>query len=257
MESIHLYTRDPVKNPDPLEWLGKIDAVTNAPLSVIKADGMKRTLKVNLPPWGILCLQEFRWDLERRMVSPFRASRGRRIWALSRHLLDHGILVPEPVLFLEIKAFCFVTRTYIATRWLGEKENLASMALKLGPSCSRNLQGLLQHAVDMTARLHNAGFIHGDLKWSNFLYLAQEASSLMLIDLDSLKRSPSAFWQGKDFARFVLSALEYATAPEIITDLIDRYLERRAGSGWLLQRSLSWHIARKKGRYQYRRESKG
>jgi tRNA A-37 threonylcarbamoyl transferase component Bud32 len=243
-------TRQPLENIDSLEWLRTVDKAAASPLKVIKGQyGMKRTLQVDLWPWGNVCLQDFRWNLKRIILSPFRKSRGERIWRYAGFISQRGVSVLEPLLFLEVKKGFFVIRSVIVTPWLEEKIDLGRIVGSEELQQDYDVDTLLDRAVRMTARLHNLGFLHGDLKWSNFFVTGENLQKLILTDLDGLKYCNSQVLQGKDYARFVLSAL--VSRPEWISaeTLIQRYLNRREGVSRTLEQSLRWHIKRKQKRY--------
>jgi tRNA A-37 threonylcarbamoyl transferase component Bud32 len=244
--------RGNVPDKDPKMWLLRIESATISPDKIIKDESPKTTLKVTIPPWGELCLQIYRLDIRRIILSLFRRSRGKRIWTFSGDLLKSNIPVPEPVLFLEIKRGAFVVKNYIATRWICRAQNLDSLALKRDISRSSDLKSKLLSSVDICSRLHNSGFVHGDLKWSNFLYVPGKDSNVVLTDLDFLKRSSSLCFQGRDFARFVLSALERQSDPELEEMLIDRYLRGRNSTSALIEKGIRRRIAGKREKYEGR-----
>jgi tRNA A-37 threonylcarbamoyl transferase component Bud32 len=251
-QKVCCFTKRPVSDLDPNEWLARIEGAIENPLLDVKSDGMKRTVKVHMSPWGELCLQEFKLGLRRKLLSPFRLSRGMRIWVYSSRLLQRGILIPEPLLLSEVRLGVFVTRIYVVTRWIREKVDLRRLILGSGKSGDLELLAALSQAVDMSAALHNEGFLHGDLKWSNFFLLLDGSQRVMLTDLDGLRKSSNIFRQGRDFARFVLSGIEYQVDRDLINSLIDRYLSARTCSRIVLKWSLRWHTARKRVRYEGR-----
>lgn len=251
-KNISCSTRGDIPDKDPHIWLHRFEAAARSPDKVIKDEDPKTTLKVTIPPWGELCLQIYRWDTRRIILSPLRRSRGRKIWIFSGDILQNNIPIPEPVLFLEIKRGVFVIKSYIASRWIKGAQNLGSLALKGDMSRSFDLRAKLLSGVDICGRLHNLGFVHGDLKWSNFLFAPEDDNSVILTDLDFLKRSFSLHLQGRDFARFVLSCLEYRSDPELAEVLIDRYLEVRGTADPALIEGIRRRIAGKRKKYEGR-----
>src|SRR5690606_22282105 len=77
------------------------------------------------------------------------------------------------------------------------------------------------------ARLHNGGFVHGDMKWPN-LMLGPDGG-LMLTDLDGMSRPRVARWQGygRDLARFLVSAREFGVPEQAIGELVADYARQR------------------------------
>jgi tRNA A-37 threonylcarbamoyl transferase component Bud32 len=255
-QRFHCLIKDDSQNREPIEWLRIINSAVEAPLEVIKADGMKRSLKVNIVPWGVLYMEEFRWNLSRIILSPFRLSRAKRIWTFSDYLIKNQILVPEPVIFFEIQKLIFVTKTYIATRWIEQGFDFGRLVSGKDIAYDYNFESILYHGVDMIAKLHNLGLMHGDLKWSNLFYIFDKESRIILIDLDSVKRCSSPYQQGRDFARFILSALEFQYDDNLVEELINRYLKGRGLRRSLVEKSLRSRIQRKRNRYEGRSKTK-
>ncbi|RLB12479.1 MAG: hypothetical protein DRG39_01805 [Deltaproteobacteria bacterium] len=243
-------TKDNIQNRGPIEWLDIINSAVESPLKVIKADGMKRSLKVNIIPWGVLYMEEFRWNFNRIILSPFRSSRGKRIWSFSDYLIKNQVLVPEPVIFFEIEKLIFVTKTYIATRWIDQGFDFGRLTSGKDIAFDYDFQSILCRGVDMVIKLHNLCFVHGDLKWSNFFYIFGKDSRVILIDLDSLRRCSSPYQQGRDFARYILSAIEHQYDDIFIESLINRYLKGRGQKRSLVERSLLSRIDKKRNRYE-------
>lgn len=257
LEKIHCCAKPPWETLDPKDCLAEIGAAMASPLESVKNDGMKRTLKIHLAPWGTVCLQDFQWNPKRKAVSPFRWSRGKRIWHYSGEIAGKGIPILEPLLFLEVKRACFVTRTVIATPWLEEKVDLGKIAMSEELRRVCDFDRLLNRAVQIVSRLHGLGFVHGDLKWSNFVHTPARHPGLILTDLDGVRRSSSRMLQGKDYARFVLSAPAYGVdwvSPERLMHL---YLSASGETHHLLEWSLRWHVERKRGRYARENVSSG
>jgi tRNA A-37 threonylcarbamoyl transferase component Bud32 len=249
--SVVCETIEPMPNRDSLEWLRAIEKAAASPIRFVKGRGaMKRTMQVELDPWGNVCLQDFRWNFKRIMFSPFRASRGKRIWRYAGFITQRGINVLEPLLFLEVKKAFFVTRTMIVTPWMEEKIDLATIVMSEELQGNYNAGDLLDQAVDMISGLHDLKFLHGDLKWSNFFMTTDDPHRLFLTDLDGLRRSTSIVMQGRDYARFVLSALTCWPSRTCKETLIRRYLDHRNSAPRLLESSLRWHISRKEKRYR-------
>jgi len=251
-ENISFSVKDNVRDINPVELLSRIKSAIRFPEKVIKSERRKSTLRVNIPPWGDLCLQIYKRDLKRTVLSPFRLSKRERIWNLSGNLLKNVIPVPEPILFLEIKKSIFTIETYIAYRWIDGGVNLGMLALDRGIFHNEDFKYILCRCVDIVIKLHNSGFVHGDLKWSNFLYVDGENSRVILIDTDSLKKSSSPNLQGKDLARFILSAIEYQLNPELREVLIYRYIKGRKPSNTLIEKSIRRRIAKKITKYEGR-----
>jgi len=242
-------TRPDVRNQDAADVLSRIERAAAAPSEIIKEitnqTEIKRTMRVNIAPWGDLCLHEFKWNLRRVAVSPFRLSRGERTWKFHDEIVRGGVFVPEPVLLLEIKRFLFTTKTYVATRWLDEALSLAVLVSKEKLPESVDLRLILLKCTDAIANLHNAGFIHGDLKWSNLLCMLTRDQKIALIDLDSLRKTYSVVAHGRDFARFLIPPQKDQLTQDMVDLLTKRYLGRR-GHSRLLESIIKAYVAKKK-----------
>lgn len=244
------FVRGDAQQQNSAELLSKIKKTIESPLRVIKEitnpREIKRTLQVNIAPWGDLCLHEYRWNPRRVVLSPFRLSRGERTWRFYDDIIRNQVFVPEPVLFLEIKELMFITKTYVATRWIEGGFKLDQLALSNNIPYSFDFRSILYKCVDALASLHNAGFIHGDLKWSNLLYAYNRDPDIVLTDLDSLKKTSSIWMQGRDFARFLIPPDQYLFEQETVELLIEKYLGGRGRSRSLLKKVIRGYIAKRK-----------
>jgi len=242
------FTRYNTGDTAPAELLSKLETASRSPIEIIKdierPRGIKRTLKVHIPPWGDLCLSEYRWNPKRIILSPFRLSRGRKLWVFHDDLKRNGVSIPEPVIFLEIKRLMFVTRTYLAARWIDGGFSVHRLATK--KEClphPSDFGSILRACVDMIVNLHKAGFLHGDLKWSNFLYTPTRNPDIVLTDLDSLRKSSSPAAQARDFARFLIAPEKYALGRETIEILIRRYLKEMDFSRASIEEGIRKYVA--------------
>jgi hypothetical protein len=200
MRRITCLTREDETDCVPEGLLRRIETAKKSARSVIKeirkSRDVKRTLKVHMEPWGDLCLHEYLWDLKRILLSPFRMSKGRKIWTYYDQLVSNKVFVPEPVFCLEIKNLFFVITTYLATRWVNEGIKLSQLAAKpdIPPD---HLLTVLCKCVDAVINLHESGFVHGDLKWSNLLIVPGK-EAVVFTDIDALRKtfdplSPGSF----------------------------------------------------------------
>ena len=87
---------------------------------------------------------------------------------------------------------------------------------------------LLISAGESVARLHRAGYAHGDCKWSNLLWTG---SQCYLVDLDGVaKASSGSAKQARDLARFTLNAEELDIGTELYELFLESYLQGVGGS---------------------------
>jgi hypothetical protein len=254
-EKIVCMTRDTKIKLSPARWLLVLLNAVSSPLQIIKDGDIKRTVRTFLAPWGEICLQDLKCGIKRQMLSPFRFSRGKRAWNHSLSLIQNKFPITEPVLYMELKNGPFVTRTFYVTKWI-ESTNLGKTAQDKHLISEKFLFALLKESTELVARLHSSDFVHTDLKWSNFLWIPSQQERIILTDLDHIEKSGTAEKQGKDLARFILSALEYQMGWEVAEFLIDCYFDSRKVRPAGLEKSLAKRIERKKNKYENRCLSK-
>jgi len=114
---------------------------------------------------------------------------------------------------------------------------------------------LLKEAVELVATLHSLGYVHMDLKWDNFLWVPNADQPIVLTDLDHLRRSYSAKEHGKDFARFILSAIQFQMGSEVAESLTNCYLDNRTEDHSDIKRGLFKRIQKKRRKYEKRLRS--
>jgi len=251
MRRITCLTREDETDCEPEDVLRRIETAKKSAHSVIKeirkSRDVKRTLKVHMEPWGDLCLHEYRWNLKRVVLSPFRISKGRKIWVYYEGLRRKNISVPEPVFFLEIKVLFVVIRTYIATRWIAEGTKLSQLAAKkdIHPDHFRTI---LCKCVNAVINLHESGFVHGDLKWSNLLIVPGK-DAVVFTDIDALRKTSDPLSQCKDFARIFRPPSRCRLDSGTAEMMLLQYLSGRSSLGDpLLEKRLRFYIARQKSR---------
>jgi hypothetical protein len=250
-EKIICMTRDTKIKLSPARWLSVVSNAVNSPVKIIKDGNIKRTIRTALAPWGEICLQDFKWEIKRQTLSPLRPFRGKRVWNHSLSLIQKKFPITEPLLYLELKTGPFITRTFTVTRWI-ESTNLGKTAGDKHLISEKFLLGLLKESAELVARLHNTGFVHKDLKWGNFLWVPSEQGRIILTDLDHIEKSGAAEKQGKDLARFILSALEFQMGWEVAEFLVNCYFDSRKVRPAGLEKSLAKRIERKKNKYETR-----
>jgi tRNA A-37 threonylcarbamoyl transferase component Bud32 len=98
-------------------------------------------------------------------------------------------------------------------------------ALWLGKPGDDLARQLLRHAGELLARLHTAGFAHGDCKWSNLLWSGEQ---FYLVDLEAVRKLGSVEQfhsrHARDLARFTVDAEELGLGPELYRLFLDSYL---------------------------------
>jgi tRNA A-37 threonylcarbamoyl transferase component Bud32 len=250
-QKVFCLIRDTKIKLSPSRWLEVIENALNSCVQVIKEDKPKRTIRTALAPWGEICLQDCKCGLKRQIFSPFRPSKGKRVWKHSLSLIQQNFPITEPVLYMELKNGPFVTRTLTVTRWV-ESINLGKTAEEKNLVSDRFFKDLLKESIELIVRLHCTGYVHSDLKWGNFLWVPSEPKRIILTDLDHLEKSWTAEKQGKDLARFILSALEFQMGWEVAESLINCYFDRRKVRPPGFEQSLVKRIEKKRGKYESR-----
>ena len=235
----------------PSRWLEILENALNCPVEVIKQDKPKKTIRTCLAPWGQVCVQDLECGIKRKILSPFRFSKGKRIWNHSLTLMENKFPITEPLLYMELKNGPFVTRTFSVTKWI-ESTNLGKTAEKKHLVCEKFFLGLLKESVELIARLHNMGFVHTDLKWGNFLWIPSGHDRIILTDLDHIEKAVTGEKQGKDLARFILSALEFQMGWEVTESLVNFYFDSRRVCPAGLEKSLTKRIDKKRNKYKDR-----
>ena len=122
--------------------------------------------------------------------------RGSKSYAKARVLLSSDILVPRPYACVLAKSGILLLTEAIP------------QAVDLQTLWEQGLAGLdapcWEKAGLSLAKLHNAGFFHGDFKWSNLLLVDGE---IYMVDLEAVGEfNPSGKRRYRDIARFTLNA---------------------------------------------------
>ena len=178
-----------------------------------------------------------RWLLGTAQGRPLRSQKA------ARELLLAGVQVPAPRGCLRADgglltlAEGLVAAEDMQTRW-----SSASDAVR---------RELMSAAAIAMARLHLAGYCHGDCKWSNLLCMDGQ---VYLVDLDAVRSAPvGGRRQLRDLARFTLNAEELAADSGHYAYFFDVYLAQLGlardviSSGMLPQ----LHKLRERHRKQY------
>ena len=89
------------------------------------------------------------------------------------------------------------------------------------------LRPLLCLAGESLARMHEAGWVHGDFKWGNLLVEQVQPPRLALLDFDGAGRSRRAVRRGRDVARFIVNAEDYRVPEVLARVFLDAYAAAR------------------------------
>jgi tRNA A-37 threonylcarbamoyl transferase component Bud32 len=131
-------------------------------------------------------------------------------------LLRAGVKVPQPLSCLLLpRGMMLLTQGIDQSKDLKElwRDNIESSQQEL----------LLARAGATLARLHRAGYCHGDCKWSNWLWSGED---FYLVDLEGVKQTPvDGNSQLRDLARFTVNAEDLGVAAETFEQFLDSYLD--------------------------------
>jgi tRNA A-37 threonylcarbamoyl transferase component Bud32 len=150
----------------------------------------------------------------RQWLAPFRFSPLRRSWEFGHAFLRRGIDTPCPLLLIE-QGNSTARRCYLLTEAVPESCALPQFFATQWPALSaagrRDWLALhLARLAQQLQRLHESGFDHRDLKFSNLLVAADPADPrIWFLDLEGVRvwRPLPAFRRAQNLARINVSAL--------------------------------------------------
>ncbi len=140
--------------------------------------------------------------------------RGSKSYAKARVLLSSNILVPRPYACVLAKSGMLLLTEAIP------------QAINLQTLWEQGLAGsdapCWEKAGSSLAKLHNAGFFHGDFKWSNLLLADGE---IYMVDLEAVGEfSPSGKRRHRDIARFTLNSEDMGAPFDSYQRFLQAYL---------------------------------
>jgi tRNA A-37 threonylcarbamoyl transferase component Bud32 len=133
-----------------------------------------------------------RVGLWRNWFAPFRMSPVRKAWEFGHALLRRQIDTPKPILCVE-KSQAHPRRSYLLTEAVPNTITAVEFLEKFWPqlSTSQQCEWMLSHArrlAEQMRRLHDSGFDHRDLKFSNLLVsVATDDPRIWFLDLDGMR----------------------------------------------------------------------
>ncbi|RLK46995.1 RIO kinase 1 [Alkalispirillum mobile] len=144
-----------------------------------------------------------------------------RNWRVAQRLQAHGVAIPAP----HAAIWGQDTSWYLSEAIMGAATMEAAVR-QSGPATSKTT-GLCKTAVDQLIRLHDAGVVHGDLKWGNLLV---QNARVIITDLDSARIKPRVGLNAatQDLARFLVSGLELGLDQHWAHGVIQHYAAGRA-----------------------------
>ena len=162
------------------------------------------------------CLKLYRCKSSLQSLQ-FALGRGRAVNSFDggHSLRAAGVAVPEALALLRVPGGMLLLCSAIE-----QAENLQVLWPRVD-SCATREQ-ILDRAAQLLARLHSAGFAHGDCKWSNWLWARGQ---LYLVDLDAVCQAAAGDRrQARDLARFTLNAEELSLQPALYDLFLEGYL---------------------------------
>jgi tRNA A-37 threonylcarbamoyl transferase component Bud32 len=185
-----------------------------------KQTAKRRIAEVGLPPASssscdtafLKCIEHH--GRRRRWLALFRLSPVRRSWELGNALLRRGIDTPRPLLFVE-RGDLTPRRDYLLTESVPDSIGLAEFFAERWTAMNSGqrrewLHSHLGRLARQMRRLHDSGFDHRDLKFSNILVARDPADPrIWFLDLDGVRvwgRLPGRR-AAQNLARIYVSAL--------------------------------------------------
>lgn len=186
-------------------------------------------------------------------IETITRSRGTTSWRMGRALFEVGVPTPEPVLLLVRKPARIHRESVLVTRSL-ENPVLLTAELKARLASARETAPLLDEVARLAARLHLAGFFHGDFTASNLVLSGPpEARRLSVIDLDRTKllrvlpRGARRWIQALDLRMLLLTTWGEVPREAWLT-LLGRYLAETGIAGPKAARFSARVLSARRGR---------
>lgn len=149
----------------------------------------------------------------------FRQTRAGRNWYFSHLLISHGFLIPKPVAFVETRIGFLRGKSYFMYEYVdgitGEKY------FKKYADSPEKIKCAINSIMKLIASIKDLGWIHGDIRGSNFIFKNDE---LWLLDFDDMR--PRSWYKlarvkNRDIRGFKKD-LFYNFTPEIQKQFLDR-----------------------------------
>ncbi len=199
-------------NPDFIDYVKKhFDAVLNenSPDAVILKKKSNSVYSVPLSegsglPFSLIAVKKcVPRNVMMRLVQPFKKSKARRSFEASRHLIEHNLDTPQPLVYLERKKGRAVLESYFITEAIDPCLKI-NQYLYYHPDRKDDIHSLMQAVAEYITRMHDSGMRHRDCNLTNFLLSGDgDRHRLVLIDLNrcQVKKRLSAFSRVRDIGR--------------------------------------------------------
>lgn len=170
-----------------------------------------------------LFVKRFKLNRWQRLFRPLVKDRALQAFNLSMELIRSGISVPRP--FAAVRDFNGRPKaTYFISEALLHTQTLQSIIKNTDNPDSK--LDLIKYLAGEIARLHRAGFFHGDMKWKNIMLNPDRLDRIYFVDLDSsgsLKSSRDSRY-ARDLARFCVDIFEILDTEDLIHDFLEAYV---------------------------------
>ncbi|WP_422925389.1 lipopolysaccharide kinase InaA family protein [Singulisphaera sp. PoT] len=173
----------------------------NGQLTVVKTGPHRIVYRAELPEGAIFVKHFLVPGLRSKIRQWFRRGKGRNEGRRTRYLDQIGVPTITPIALGEQRKRFFLLENYLVTHAIPEtipldefvERRLADWPLERQ---ARIRQSLAEALGVMTARLHNAGFVHQDFHPGNILVrmAAGDRPELAMIDLDALRVCRPLSW---------------------------------------------------------------
>ncbi len=173
-------------------------------ITTIKSGPHRVVYRAELPE-GVIYIKHFLVPNRRAILRQwFRRGKGRNEGKRSRQLATIGVPTIWPIALGELRKRKFLFENYLVTPEIAEAVPLDEFAMVQLPRCpeprrARVRQRLASALGVMTARLHDAGFLHEDFHPGNILvrFPIADEPELVMIDLDALRRRKQVELEGR------------------------------------------------------------
>ena len=153
--------------------------------------------------------------------------KAKRQFKFSELLNNAGVPAPAPLAVFRDLSSSLPSVFYVSEALCGYN-SLKSTLLQLYEYNSREANELIAHVADTIARIHTAGIVHGDLKWSNILLNPSQRFETWVIDLDNAQHNkfPAKKRYALDLARVTVDMAFHLPDPKFFATFIKRYSDR-------------------------------
>jgi serine/threonine protein kinase len=135
----------------------------------------------------------------------FRQTRAGRNWYFSHLLISHGFLIPKPVAFVETRIGFLRGKSYFMYEYVdgitGEKY------FKKYADSPEKIKCAINSIMKLIASIKDLGWIHGDIRGSNFIFKNDE---LWLLDFDDMR--PRSWYDQEAGTSWLVSKTEIFVA---------------------------------------------